>query len=88
MNNVLGDEALDQLFREARTHSAWLNKPVTDETLRRLYDVMKWGPTSANGSPARFVFIRSQEAKARLRPVCAGERGEDDDCAGHGDHRV
>jgi 3-hydroxypropanoate dehydrogenase len=71
MNNVLGDEALDQLFREARTHSAWLNKPVTDETLRRLYDVMKWGPTSANSSPARFVFIRSQEAKERLRPVLA-----------------
>src|SRR5258705_6646882 len=76
MNNVLGDEALDQLFREARTHSAWLNKPVTDETLRRLYDVMKWGPTSANGSPARFVFIRSQEAKERLRPVLAPGNAE------------
>ena len=71
MNNLLGDEALDQLFREARTHSAWFSKPVTDETLRRLYDVMKWGPTSANSSPARFVFLRSQEAKERLRPVLA-----------------
>ncbi len=71
MNKVLGDEALDQLFREARTHNAWLDKPVTDETLRRLYDVMKWGPTSANGSPARFVFLRSQEAKERLRPILA-----------------
>jgi 3-hydroxypropanoate dehydrogenase len=71
MNNVLGDEALDQLFREARTHNAWLDKPVTDNTLRQLYDVMKWGPTSANGSPARFVFLRSQEAKERLRTTLA-----------------
>ncbi len=71
MNEVLGDAALDQLFREARTHSAWLDKPVTDETLKQLYDMMKWGPTSANGSPARFVFIRSQEAKERLRPTLA-----------------
>jgi len=71
MNDVLRDEALDQLFREARTHNAWRDKPVTDTTLRQLYDVMKWGPTSANSSPARFVFIRSQEAKERLRPTLA-----------------
>jgi 3-hydroxypropanoate dehydrogenase len=71
MNNVLRDEALDQLFREARTHNAWLDKPVADTTLRQLYDVMKWGPTSANSSPARFVFIHSQEAKERLRPTLA-----------------
>ena len=68
---VLGDEALNQLFREARTHSAWLDKHINDDTLRQLYDVTKWGPTSANGSPARFVFIRSQEAKERLRPTLA-----------------
>jgi 3-hydroxypropanoate dehydrogenase len=67
----LGDEALDQLFREARTHSAWLDKPVTDDTLRQLYDVMRWGPTSANANPARFLFLRSQEAKERLRPILA-----------------
>jgi 3-hydroxypropanoate dehydrogenase len=66
--NVLADAALDQLFREARTYSAWLDKPVTDDTLQRLYDLAKWGPTSANGTPARFVFLRSPEAKARLRP--------------------
>ena len=71
MNEVLADAALDQLFRKARTHTAWLEKPVTDETLKLLYDLMKWGPTSANGSPARFVFIRSQEAKERLRPTLA-----------------
>ena len=69
--NVLGDEALDQLFREGRTYSAWLDKPVTDGMLRRLYDLMKWGPTSANGNPARFVFLRSREAKDRLRPILA-----------------
>ena len=71
MTNGLGDAALDQIFREARTHSAWLDKPVADETLRRLYDLLKWGPTSANGSPARFVFLRSPEAKERLRPALA-----------------
>ena len=71
MSNVLDDKALDQLFREARTHGDWLDKPVSDETLRQLYDVMKWGPTSANGSPARLVFIRSREAKERLRPTLA-----------------
>src|SRR5260370_28960550 len=71
MNKVVGDEALEQVFREARTHSAWLDKPVTDDVLRQLYDLMKWGPTSANSSPARFVFLRTQEAKERLRPILA-----------------
>src|SRR5262245_54546699 len=71
MNNLLANEVLDQLFREARTHYAWRDEPVTDETLRRLYEVMKWGPTSANGGPARFVFLRSLEAKERLRPTLA-----------------
>jgi 3-hydroxypropanoate dehydrogenase len=71
MKKVLPDEALDQLFREARTHSAWLDKPVTEDLLRQLYDLTKWGPTSANGSPARFVFLRSRESKERLRPLLA-----------------
>ena len=69
MNNVLNDEALDQIFRNARTHNAWLDKPVTDETLQQLFELMKWGPTSANSNPARFVFVRSREAKERLRPL-------------------
>ena len=69
MKNQLPDDALAQIFLEARTYNGWLDKPVTDEQLRRLYDLMKWGPTSANGSPGRFVFIRSPEAKERLRPV-------------------
>jgi 3-hydroxypropanoate dehydrogenase len=69
MRNQLSEEALAQIFLEARTYNGWLDKPVTDEQLRQLYDLMKWGPTSANGSPARFVFIRSQQAKERLRPT-------------------
>ena len=71
MATVLNDEALDQLFRAARTHSAWLDKPVSDDTLRQLYEIMKWGPTSANGCPARFLFLRSRQSKERLRPALA-----------------
>jgi 3-hydroxypropanoate dehydrogenase len=69
--NILNDEALDRLFRNARTHGAWLNKAVSDETLWQLYELMKWGPTSANSCPARIVFVRSKEAKERLRPALA-----------------
>lgn len=60
--------ALDQLFRTARTHNE-LGGEVGDDTLRALYDLLKWGPTSANMSPARFVFVRSAEAKAKLGPA-------------------
>ena len=59
--------AFDQLFREARTHNKWQDRPVTDEQLQALYDVLKFGPTSANCSPARFVFVRSPEGKAKLK---------------------
>lgn len=69
MNHPLTDEALDRLFRKPRTHSAWLDKPVSDEILREIYDLMKWGPTSANSSPARILFLRTPEAKQRLRPA-------------------
>src|SRR2546425_2419103 len=65
----LDGAALDQLFRAARTHSAWLDRPVTDDQLRRIYDLMKWGPTSANSSPARLLFLRSRAAKERLAPA-------------------
>jgi 3-hydroxypropanoate dehydrogenase len=71
MNNVLDAAALDQLFRKARTHNAWLDKPVADETLRALYELMKWAPTSANTNPARFLFLRTQRAKERLLPALA-----------------
>src|SRR3954449_1529797 len=65
----LNDKALDVLFREARTHNAWLDKPVSDDTLHELYDLLKWGPTSANSSPARFAFLRTPAAKQRLVPA-------------------
>jgi len=63
----LSPAALDQLFREARTHNAWQDRPVTDEQLHALYDVLKFGPTSANSSPARFIFVRTPEGKAKLK---------------------
>ncbi len=69
MPHPLSDEALDQLFRKARTHNKWLDRPVSDELLHWLYDLMKWGPTSANLSPARIVFLRTRQAKERLRPA-------------------
>ena len=62
----------EQLFDDARTHNAWLDRPVPDEMLRRLYDMMKFGPTSANCTPARIIFVKSPEAKARLLP-CMSE---------------
>ncbi len=66
---MLDQAGLDALFIEARTHNAWRPDPVSDDELRRLYDIMRAGPTSANSSPARFVFLRTQEAKERLRPA-------------------
>jgi 3-hydroxypropanoate dehydrogenase len=68
---MLDDDGLDLMFRQARSHSVWQDRPVSDETLRQLYDLMKWAPTSANSSPARFVFVRSRQAKERLRPALA-----------------
>ena len=62
----LGDAALDQLFREARTYNSWSDAPVTDADLRALYDLVKMGPTSANASPARFVFVKSAEGREKL----------------------
>jgi 3-hydroxypropanoate dehydrogenase len=67
--SLLSDESLDILFRKARTHRAWLPKPVSNDLLRELYDLMKCGPTSANCCPARILFLRTPEAKERLRPI-------------------
>jgi 3-hydroxypropanoate dehydrogenase len=69
MPATLTEEALDMLFRKARTHNDWLDKPVNDDTLRQLYDLMRWGPTSANCQPARILFLRTPEAKKRLLPA-------------------
>jgi len=66
MAQPITEAALDQLFRSARTPNDWQPEPVEESTVRALYDLLKWGPTSANGSPARFVWVHSAEAKARL----------------------
>ena len=71
MGDRVNTTAMDILFRTARSHMAWQPRPVTDDTLRELYDLLKWAPTSANASPARFAFLRSKEAKERLRPALA-----------------
>jgi 3-hydroxypropanoate dehydrogenase len=68
MNKVMNNEGLDLIFREARTHNAWLNKPVDEGLLQHVYDLAKMGPTSANMSPMRVVFVKSKEAKEKLRP--------------------
>lgn len=66
--SVLTDDALDTLFREARTHNGWQDKPVGEATLHQLWDLLKMGPTSANCLPARLIFVTSDAAKARLKP--------------------
>lgn len=69
LESKISEQALDQLFRDARTFSAWLPEPVSVETLREVYNLARLGPTSANASPARFVFLTTAEAKARLAPA-------------------
>ncbi len=66
---MTNDHALDELFRKARSQNGWQSEPVTDEQLHAVFDLVKMGPTSANCSPARFLFLRSHEAKERLRPA-------------------
>src|SRR6267154_2777185 len=68
---ALSEEALRQILTEARTHNGWLPEPVSDELLVQIYDLMKWGPTSANCSPARVLFVKSKEAKEILLPCMA-----------------
>src|SRR5437868_12266848 len=68
---TISQDALDQLFLKARTHNGWLKEPVDDDVLRRIYDVFKWGPTSANCSPCRLVFVKSAEAKEKLAACLA-----------------
>ena len=72
----LDDRSLDLLYRNARTHNAWLEQPVSDDLLRQIYDLMKWAPTSANSSPARIVFVKSESAKQRLLPAMIPENLE------------
>src|SRR6202163_2270444 len=69
MTSALNDPSLDQICRSARTPNGWADRPVEDDTVREIYDLMKWGPTSANSSPARFVWVR--------RPVAGPNHGVD-----------
>ena len=62
-SKILNDDALDTLFREARTYNGWRPLGISDVVLQALYDLLKWGPTSANCCPARFIFVKSKEAK-------------------------
>lgn len=71
MSNKLDDVALDRLFRTARTRNAWIDQPIAEQQLRELYDLMKFGPTSSNCCPARFVWVRSAEAKGKLAALAA-----------------
>lgn len=72
----LADGALDQIFRVARTQNKWQDRPVPDSKLEELYELLKWGPTSANGSPARFVFVRTSEGKAKLKQALSAGNTE------------
>ena len=72
INNTLDETALDILFRTARSHSYWRDQPVSDAQLQQIYELMKFGPTTANSCPARIVFVKSVAAKERLKP-CLSE---------------
>jgi len=76
MSAPLSDASLDQLFLSARTYNAWLPKEVTDEQIHRLYELAKFGPTAANSSPMRIVFVKSADAKQRLKPYLAESNAE------------
>ena len=71
LHTPLNDAALEQLFRAARTYNAWLPREVSDEQIHQLYELYKWAPTSANTQPARLVFVKSKEAKEKLKPTLA-----------------
>ena len=67
----LDSTALDLLFRQARSHNGWLQREVPESLIRELYEITRWGPTSMNCCPARFVFVTSAGGKERLRPALA-----------------
>ena len=68
---AVSNDCIDQIFREARTHNVWLSRPVPSELLRQAYELATFGPTSANTTPARYVFLTTPHAKERLRPALA-----------------
>ncbi len=71
MTDSISQSALDQIFSNARTHNFWLDKPVSDSILHAIYEQCKWAPTSANSSPARFIYVKSDSAKQKLKPAIA-----------------
>ncbi len=76
MNTAISNESIRQLFTGARTHHAWQDRPVDDGLLHDIYDLTKWGPTSANCLPMRIVFVKSQSAKEKLLPALGGSNVE------------
>ena len=76
MTHILDDRALDTLFREARTHNGWVEETLPEKVFRDIYDVMKFGPTSANISPARFVWVASTEGKEQLASLAMPANGD------------
>ena len=70
-DRIINDQALDIIFREARTRNGWEDREVSRPVMQAVFDLMKWGATSANCSPARFVFVASDEGKERLKPHLA-----------------
>lgn len=75
MSQSLQDAALDQLFRTARTRNGWTQETLPESLFRQIYDLAKWGPTSANASPARFVWVTSPEAKQKLAALASATNG-------------
>ncbi len=76
MANPIDDHCLDRIFRQGRSHSAWTDEGISDTDLRAIYELTKYGPTSANSSPARFVWVRTAEGKARLKPHLSAVNAE------------
>ena len=76
MARPIADDCMDQLFRSGRSHSAWTEAPVTDTDIRAIYELTKMGPTSANSSPARFVWVITDEGKQRLKPHLSATNAE------------
>ena len=76
MGHAINDEALNILFRNAHTHNKWQDKPLTPQMLMAIYDLMRWAPTSANGNPARILFLVSKAAKERVKPFLSNANQE------------
>ncbi len=88
-DTALSDDALDQIFREARSYNGWLDKPVDEAQIHAIYELMKMGPTSANMQPARIVWVRSAAAREKLASLAIeGNHDEDHLGPGHRDHRL